>query len=113
MNMKNKIIAVVLLSCVTTANAEFLSGNRLLQLMQGTETEHTFALGYVAGAFDVGMGVTHCPPQNVTVKQVLDMTKQLLERAPQYRENSADSFVVAATKAAWPCKPQQQPGKQV
>ena len=110
--MKNKLTAAILLCLCITAHAEFLTGNKLLQYMQGTEQEQAFALGYVAGSFDVGSGTNHCPPANITIKQVSDMTKLLLDRVPQHREKSADSFVSAILKTTWPCK-QQQSGKQV
>ena len=67
MNMKSKLCAVLLCTTIT-AHAEFLTGNKLLQLTQGSEQEQTFALGYVAGSFDAGMGTNHCPPSNVTTK---------------------------------------------
>lgn len=108
-----KAIAAALLVCATQANAEFITGNRLLQLMQGTETEQGFALGYVAGVFDVGVGVNHCAPANVTLRQVTDVVKLGLEKLALHRDKSADSLALVTLKAAWPCKPQQQSGKQV
>lgn len=106
-----KLVAVTIMCTALTAQAEFLSGNKLLQYMQGTELERGFALGYVAGAFDVGMNTNHCPPQQVTIQQVLDITKLVLEKLPQHRDKSADSFVSFALKQAWPCK--QQPQRQI
>lgn len=62
------------------------------------------AHGYIAGVHDSQSGVTICiPPNMVTLGQMADMVKQLLERAPSERHMSADIFVQAALSDRWPC----------
>ena len=64
-----------------------------------------WAYGYIAGVADSQSGVTVCIPGNtVTVGQMGDMVKLLLERAPSERHLSADIFVQAALSDRWPCK---------
>lgn len=102
--MKKLIFASLLLFSMNS-HAEFLTGNKLLSIMTSTvETEKTFALGYIAGVFDLGYGTTHCAPENVTLKQVFDMTLKLLQNAPEHRDRSADQFITAVSGSTWPCK---------
>lgn len=87
-----------------TAHAEFVDGNTLLSQLTDTGPTYLAALGYVAGAADVGYGVAHCPPANVSLKQVADMVKQSLIALPAERAKSADTFVLATLSTTWPCK---------
>jgi hypothetical protein len=104
--MRKLILSVCLLAALP-AHAEFLTGNKLLQLIKSSaENERNFAFGYVAGAFDTGHGAVHCAPENVTVGQVTDMVKNLLETTPSQRHKSADQFVNAMLSTTWPCKKQ-------
>jgi hypothetical protein len=102
-----KAVAIALTMLATSAQAEFITGNDLLAYMNGTETQQSLAMGYVAGAFDAATGSRICPPPNVTLRQVRDMTRQALERLPAERLASADVFVVGVASNAWPCR--QQP----
>ncbi|CAB4134774.1 hypothetical protein UFOVP274_60 [uncultured Caudovirales phage] len=87
------------------AHAEFWTGNQLLAKMQDPSAgERMFALGYVSGVSDALTGVVTCPPLSVTVGQVNDMVRSLLEANPGDRHKSADIFVRAAMQAQWPCK---------
>ena len=62
------------------------------------------ANGYIAGVADSQSGVTICiPPSTVTLGQMSDMVKQLLERAPSERHLPADIFVQGALSDRWPC----------
>jgi hypothetical protein len=108
--MKKLILSLFLLFAIP-AHAEFLTGNKLLQLIKSSvENERGFAFGYIAGAFDTGHGAVHCAPENVTVGQVTDMVKNLLETTPSQRHKSADQFVNAILSATWPCKKQPTNG---
>ena len=63
------------------------------------------ANGYIAGVHDAQAGVTICiPPNMVTLGQMSDMVKQMLERNPSERHLSADIFVQAALEQRFPCK---------
>jgi hypothetical protein len=100
--------AFVLLMLCGSAQAEFWTGNQLLAKMQDSSAgERMFALGYVSGVADALTGTITCPPLTVSVGQVNDMVRALLEANPGDRHKSADVFVFTAMKAQWPCK--QQP----
>lgn len=63
-----------------------------------------WAYGYIAGVADSQSGVTICIPSNtVSVGQMSDMVKQLLETAPSERHLSADIYIQAALSNRWPC----------
>lgn len=97
-------IAVSLAGC---AHAEFMNGNMLLSRMNGDWSDKTYALGYVAGVADALHGIIFCPPVGFTVGQLSDMTKIYLDRNPQDRHMSADSFVRAAL-LNFPCKKEKK-----
>lgn len=97
------IIATLALVCCS-ASAEFLTGNELLaRLNSESHYDRGSANGYIMGVFDAQLGVMHCAPLQVTVGQVVDMTRSALQAAPSVRHRSADSFVVYALINAWPC----------
>jgi hypothetical protein len=99
--------AFVLLMLCGSAQAEFWTGNQLLSKMTGDTNAQLLAIGYVTGAADAMTGTRYCPPVGVTVGQVYDMTKRLLESAPGQRHQSGDMFVAAAM-SDWPCKQQSR-----
>lgn len=102
-----KRFALLMLLC-GSAHAEFWTGNQLLSKMQDASAgERMFALGYVSGVSDALTGVVTCPPLSVTVGQVNDMVRALLEANPGDRHKSADIFVRAAMQSQWPCKRSQ------
>lgn len=100
--MRALAMALALLA-TTPAQAEFYDGNRLLQRMNGDIPDQMAALGYVAGVWDAYMGVMICPPPNVMLNQVRDMTKALLIARPEFRHQSADRFVIAVGAETFPC----------
>jgi hypothetical protein len=102
--MKKLISAAVICISSLSAQAEFIDGNHLMKVMtSGAAEDKAFSLGYVAGVFDLAAGVHHCAPSNVTIRQVSDMTLETLRQIPSMRDKSADQFVIAAVKLAWPC----------
>lgn len=109
--MKTLLLALAI-TLPLTANAEFLSGNKLLQLLEGKERDQEIALAYIAGSADSSMGVISCPPAGVTLGQIRDITKRLLVEVPEERHKSADSFIWSAMRATWPCKKQNTPKNQ-
>ena len=101
--MKRIIIAAV--ACVATlAHAEFYSGNNLYARMTSSDVyDRIFAQGYVAGVADAAYGTLYCPVPGITLGQLVDMTKSLLEKNPDQRHKTADSLVMHAITAAFPC----------
>lgn len=101
--MKKFLTILALGPWCVVGHAEFKDGNRLLMEMTGNNMQQMAAIGYVAGAADAYLNVTHCMPGTVTLGQVHDMTKQYLEANPSQRHYSADSLVNAVLTATWPC----------
>lgn len=101
--MKKTLLAI-LLATAGIAHAEFISGNKLLEMMRGNTTESGIAIGYVIGATDALTGSVACPPDNVTTGQVRDIVRKFLEANPEHRNNSADVIIGAVLQRAWPCK---------
>lgn len=86
------------------ASAEFMTGNRLLDLMRSeTSSNRMHGLGYVLGVHDALYKVTVCSPNGIAASQVGDVVQQFLESNPQSRHFSADSLVNEALKRTWPC----------
>lgn len=107
--MKKLMLLTMLIT--STAQAEFLTGNMLLQRMQSaSNTENMVALGYVMGVFDTKHSVNHCPSSNVSTGQARDVVKQFLESYPSVRDHTADMLVQVALAAAWPCKDKKNGG---
>lgn len=101
--MKATIILAAALAA-TSASAEFITGNQLLDRMNSDlGYDRGVAAGYVMGAWDSSQGILHCAPAGITLGQIHDMVKQALINAPAVRHNSADAFVVYAANKAWPC----------
>lgn len=100
-----KLIAILL--CVPCmASAEFLNGNQLYQRMTSNDTGDKFyALGYVVGAYDMGVHVFFCPKteSGITAGQIFDIAKNYMAENPGLRQQSADRMVRDALKRVWPC----------
>lgn len=97
------IIAIAALLC-STAHAEFLSGNELLQRINSTDQyDRGTAMGYVLGAHDSSRGSVHCSPDAATGGQVRDIVKAHLESTPETRHLSADAHIMHILKKIWPC----------
>lgn len=107
-----QIFIVGFLGFSLTAHAEFLDGNQLLNRINTSGTQYSNALGYIMGVTDGLLGVTHCPPSNVTAGQITDMVKSHLENLPSVRHLPASSHVLFVLKEAWPCANKPQ-GKQI
>lgn len=99
-----KYTALILAICCTTAQAEFMDGNKLLgNLKDSSYFGQGYGLGYIAGIADMGLGVIHCAPSNVTAGQLNDMLKNYLENTPAERHQSGDVIVNRVLKSMWPC----------
>jgi hypothetical protein len=112
--MIKKLIVSSLLFISMSANAEFLSGNKLYSFMTGNVEEKSFALGYVAGVADTLTGTSFCPQGEVTLGQIRDIIRNSLEKLPEYRNKTADSIIYATLSTWMPCKSKttQQPERR-
>lgn len=99
------IITALALAANIPAQAEFWTGNDLMERLTSERSFHQgMALGYVMGVFDAGLQVTHCPPANVTAGQISDMVLKTLRDLPEHRAMTADVIVNATLGLAWPCR---------
>lgn len=103
------IIALAIALSATAAQAQFRDGNKLLSEMNSTNGERPYAIGYVIGVADAYNRIAFCPPGNVTVGQLFDMTKQFLESAPSQRHRAADMIMADLFGKAWPCPKRGNP----
>lgn len=102
--MKNELLGLVLLASVSVHAQQSSIMYTGQDLYTRLTSNPAIANGYIAGVHDSQSGVTICiPPNTVTLGQMSDMVKQLLERAPSERHISADIFVQAALSDRWPC----------
>lgn len=86
------------------AHAEFNDGNQLLsKLKDSSYFNQGYGMGYIAGIADMGMGVVHCAPPNVTAGQLNDMVRNYLENTPADRHLTGDTIVNKVLKTVWPC----------
>lgn len=100
--MKKLILIAAL--CASTAHAEFLTGNDLLQRLESdSAVERVAGLGYIMGVADAVLGVEQCAPGNVTAGQMRDMVRNHLTSNPSVRHITADVQVRYVLKNAWPC----------
>jgi hypothetical protein len=100
--MKKLLISLLLVS--GAAQAEFLSGNKLYEDLQGNINAKLYALGYIIGVVDRSMNEDICLPAGVTQGQIQDVVINYLVAKPQMRNYSADLSVVLALRQHWPCK---------
>jgi hypothetical protein len=96
---------LLLLLCIaTSAHAEFMDGNKLLDDMQSSDPgNRMFAMGYIAGVADAGRSTISCPSPNVTIGQMRDAVRQHLDSTPTLRHHTADVIVNYVLSKAWPC----------
>jgi len=120
--MTRTLAAVAALAFALAApavRAEFVSGTELLKRMgandriqAGTQRiedwqDASFANGFVAGVFDVGVDAWFCGRPNITVGQARRVVQAYLQSVPHRLDETAQQLAVEAFRAAFPC-PQQQ-----
>ncbi len=101
-----KIAIVCLALAAGPAHAFFKDGNKLLSELNnnsGTNVLPAIGMGYITGVTDALLGITHCPPDNVTAGQVRDMVRNYLENNPAIRHLPANQIVVSVLRGVWPC----------
>jgi len=101
--MIKKAIYVLAMLASVSAHAEFRTGNKLLEQMNGTPMEKMLSLGYVMGVSDTLQGATVCPPETLTAGQASDMVKKYLEDNPSVRHLAGDAIVNRVLSSVWPC----------
>ncbi len=96
----------------TASRAEFYSGNQLKDKLEKWErldnsnaVDGSIGAGYVAGVFDVKVGVTICTPPNVTLGQVTSIVLKFLRQYPERLHLDAYLLTEVALSTTWPCKP--------
>lgn len=100
--MKRLLIPILL--CSSIAHAEFLDGNKLLSHLKDSGFfNQGYAMGYITGIADMGLGVVHCAPSNMTAGQINDMVRNYLENTPAERHLTGDTIVNKVLKTVWPC----------
>jgi hypothetical protein len=99
-----KLCIALLLATPLFANAEFYSGNTLLEKINSpNEVVQGVALGYITGVHDALAGITVCAPETITTGQIVKIMKQWFTNNPSLLHHSADRAVLAALKTLWPC----------
>lgn len=100
-----KIITATAAFITISAQAHFIDGNQLLSNMESQiPAERTFAIGFVTGVVDAAQNEIVCVPDRVTIKQVVDISKTLLQQNPSIRHKPAAYIVLKAISDVWPCK---------
>jgi hypothetical protein len=97
-----KTLAAIALAFSMSANAGYLTGNKLDTLIKGSPAESVLASGYILGVFDAYHNIGHCAPGSVTITQVVDMTKIMLKDAA-IRNQPADVLILMMLDKYWPC----------
>jgi hypothetical protein len=88
-----------------SAHAAFQSGNDLHRDMFDSDTvARMYALGYIVGVADMGIGSSVCFTAGVTQGQLLDVVKNFSSANPQVRNLPAHIIVTVALMEHWPCK---------
>lgn len=100
-----RLIAAYAAFLTMGAQAHFIDGNQLLANIESqTPAERTFAIGFVTGVVDAAQNEIVCVPDRVTIKQVVDISKTLLQQNPSIRHKPAAYIVLKAISDVWPCK---------
>jgi hypothetical protein len=121
--MTRTLAAVAALAIALSApavRAEFVTGSELLKRLSANEriqagTQRTedwqdasFANGFVAGVFDVGVDAWFCGRPSITVGQVRLVVHAYLQSVPARLDESAQQLATEAFKTAFPCPVQQR-----
>jgi hypothetical protein len=97
-------LLLALLFVSTSATAAFRDGNKLLsEINSSTLDDKIYAMGYIAGVSDATYSATHCAPGNVTLSQIMDMTRDYLTRNASIRNLPADILISTMLTDRWPC----------
>jgi len=107
--MKKLFLAVFLSLFVTAANANLLTGNDLLELLNEKDVEKSgFAHGFVAGISDAGLGSLWCPKPDLTLETVVTNVTLFLSKANDTDSKPASDYILYVLNRMAPCKPKQK-----
>lgn len=112
--MKKTILIFLIATLSGTANADFLNGNKLKELMiearamdnnasNASSYKSAFYSGYVTGVADASFDVRWCPRPTITVGQIKNVVAKFLDDNPAELDKSAESLITAALSQAFPC----------
>ena len=111
MHKRNLLLALLFVS--TSATAAFRDGNKLLSELNSSDVDDKiYAMGYIAGVTDSMHRVTHCAPGNVTLSQIIDMTRDYITRHSSVRNLPADFLISTMLADRWPC-PKNEKGTKL
>ena len=98
------ILCAALLSAPVHA-VGYVNGDALLKAFSSdNELIRGQAIGYVLGVHDSSRGETHCSPQAMPVKVLLDATTQMLQGVGDaLRSIGADVLIATMLKIKFPC----------
>ena len=98
------IIAAALIAASASANAQFVTGNNLLNHMESkSHGDKMYGIGYVVGVIDSMNGYVFCLPRSFTVGQAFDMVQNYLTNVPADRHLAADVITGKVLAASFPC----------
>lgn len=110
----NRLLICAAIVAATSARAEFMDGNKLLEQLQSTSAvTNGVGIGYILGVHDATRGDRHCSPASISAGQLKDMVTSALLRIPEKRHFMADVIVASVLSIEWPCpKKTPQPGSK-
>ena len=104
--MKKIIIALTL--SVVSLYSHAYTGNDLMKHLED-ETNVGIAIGYIGGTTDALIAnEIICGTDDITINQIIDMTRQMLTNVPQIRNLQAADLLTFMLKKQFPCKKKGQ-----
>lgn len=98
-SLAKALVAAVLFS---SPHANALTGNELLEKINGTNSQQIFAMGYISGTLDNAMEI--CVPDGVTNIQAVDVVRNYLVKMPHNRHLPAGMLVRISVVPSWLCE---------
>ena len=102
------LAALFIATPVAGAVADYMDGNKLLDICNKGDGGELFCGGYVTAVADLTRfevwGYRVCTGSDVTVKQIKDVVVLHLQKYPEKRHFEATSIVAQALSEAFPCK---------
>jgi hypothetical protein len=108
MKLAQAAIVVATLWPVSASSGGFYDGNQLYNRCNAApeKLDSIFCIGYVTGVMDSLQSIKAiCLPDNVVVRQGVDVVTNHLRTHPERRQNSAVSESFVALQKAFPCEP--------
>jgi hypothetical protein len=99
-------VCLLLIMFARYADADFMTGNELKGSFDNKEHEphETIAVGYIMGVNDMLRDVTACTPNDVTVRQLVDIIRKYLAEHPEQLHKGASKLIVEALSSTFPCR---------